>query len=98
MLESILDAKGWKNKYNIADQLPELQVKTGIIWGKEDAFESPGDGFPKMANIPDHKFEVVEDAGHCPWLDQPGKCAALVLSMLNESTSYAFPGYQQLEK
>jgi pimeloyl-ACP methyl ester carboxylesterase len=55
-----------------------------VIWGNKDAFEKPETGIKKVKNIKDYKFEIVEDAGHCPWLDQPEKCVSLILSMLAE--------------
>jgi pimeloyl-ACP methyl ester carboxylesterase len=28
------------------------------------------------------RFEVVQGAGHCPWLDKPDECVTLLLKML----------------
>jgi pimeloyl-ACP methyl ester carboxylesterase len=82
LLENVLSLKGWKKKYYLGDQLNQLQVPVRFIWGSKDAFEKPETGKQKAATIPDHQFEVVENAGHCPWLDQPEKCVALISSMI----------------
>lgn len=82
LLENVLTLKGWKSKYYIADQLDKLKIPVRFIWGDKDAFESPKTGQPKASIIQDYKFEVIENAGHCPWLDQPKKSVSLIYSML----------------
>jgi pimeloyl-ACP methyl ester carboxylesterase len=82
LLENVLTLGGWKKKYYLGDQLHQLQVPVRFIWGSKDAFEKPETGKQKAATIPDYQFEVVENAGHCPWLDQPEKCVSLIKSMI----------------
>ncbi len=84
MLENVLTLRGWRKALYIGDRLNRLQVPVRIIWGEQDAFEKPKTGRPKTSTIKDCQFETVENAGHCPWLDQPEKCASLIISMLNE--------------
>lgn len=55
-----------------------------FIWGTHDAFEKPATGREKAAAIKDCKFEVVEGAGHCPWLDKPEECVKLIQKMIKE--------------
>jgi pimeloyl-ACP methyl ester carboxylesterase len=82
LLENVLTLKGWKDKYYLGDQLGELHVPVKFIWGDKDAFELPDTGRQKAAAIKDCAFEVVENAGHCPWLDQPEKCVSSICSLL----------------
>lgn len=82
LLESVLTIRGWKKELYIGDQLHKLKIPVGFIWGNEDVFESPETGILKARSIENHSFEVVKDAGHCPWLDQPEKCTALIMKML----------------
>jgi pimeloyl-ACP methyl ester carboxylesterase len=84
LLENALTLQGWKNQYFIGDKLNQLKVPVRFIWGDKDAFEKPETGKKKAASINDYEFEVVDNAGHCPWLDQPAKCVLLILSMLED--------------
>lgn len=84
LLENVLTLKGWKSKYYIADKLNQLKIPVRFIWGDKDAFEKPETGKKKATSINDYQFEVVANAGHCPWLDQPEKCVSLILSMLKD--------------
>jgi pimeloyl-ACP methyl ester carboxylesterase len=76
--------KGWKRKYYIGDKLGELNIPVRFIWGEKDAFEKPATGIEKANSIKNHQFEVVENAGHCAWIDNPAKCVSLIISMLKE--------------
>jgi hypothetical protein len=49
-----------------------------------NAFEKPEKGRQMTLVIKDHKFEVVGNAGHCPWLDQPERCGHLAICMLED--------------
>ncbi len=84
LLESVLNLRGWKKDLYIGDCLHKLRVPVRFIWGSKDAFELPATGRRKAESIVDHKFEIVEDAGHCPWLDKPEECVERVISMLQE--------------
>lgn len=87
MLENVLTLRGWRRNLYLGDQLHRLQVPVRFIWGMEDAFEKPETGRQKGLAIKDYEFEVVENAGHCPWLDQPKKCAELIISLLEKPSS-----------
>lgn len=87
MLENVLTLRGWKKDLYLGDQLYRLQVPVRFIWGTEDAFENPDTGRKKASAIKDYKFELVKNAGHCPWLDQPDECADLIISMLKEQAN-----------
>jgi pimeloyl-ACP methyl ester carboxylesterase len=84
MLENVLTLKGWRKELYIGDKLHRLKMPVRFIWGSADAFEKPVTGRMKAAAIKNCKFEVVEGAGHCPWLDKPETCVALLLKMLKE--------------
>lgn len=83
LLESVLTIKGWKKELYLGDQLDRLKVPVHFIWGNKDVFESPETGIHKAKTIENHSFEIIENAGHCPWLDQPEKCTSLIMNALN---------------
>jgi pimeloyl-ACP methyl ester carboxylesterase len=84
LLENVLTLAGWKKELYIGDKLHQLEIPVRFIWGEKDAFEKPETGRPKTLVIQDCKFEVVENAGHCPWLDQPEVCTSLISTMLED--------------
>lgn len=84
LLENVLTWRGWRKDLYLGDRLQDLKVPVRLIWGEKDAFEKPHTGRQKAAVIPDHRFEMVKDAGHSPWLDQPQKCSSMIISMLED--------------
>ena len=82
LLENVLTWRGWREELYIGDKLHQLQVPVRFIWGDRDAFEKPDSGMAKTKGIRDCHFKVIENAGHCPWLDQPKQCSEAILSML----------------
>ncbi len=84
LLENTLNLTGWRKELYIGDKLHRLEVPVRFIWGDHDAFENPVTGKQKASAISDQQFVVVENAGHCPWLDQPEKCAEWAIRMLTD--------------
>lgn len=84
LLENVLTLDGWRKDLYIGDQLQHLAIPVSFLWGDKDAFEKPEKGRQMTLVIKDHKFEVVGNAGHCPWLDQPERCGHLAICMLED--------------
>lgn len=82
LLENALTLKGWRKSLYIGDKLSHLNIPVRFVWGDQDAFEKPENALPKISVIEDYTFEKVENAGHCPWLDQPEYCSRLIFSLL----------------
>lgn len=82
MLENVLNLKGWKEKYYLTNQLDQLKPPVHFIWGDEDAFENYKTGIKKAEKVNEHTFDIVENAGHCPWLDQPKRCALMMIEKI----------------
>lgn len=85
LAENLLTIRQWEPDLYIGDRLDQLQVPVRFIWGKEDAFEKPETGFPKASVIRDVKLHAVDNAGHCPWFDQPEECIRLIHDSVNDS-------------
>ncbi len=82
MLENVLNLKGWKAKYYLTNRLNQLEPPVHFIWGDQDAFEKSNTGLKKAEGIKKHTFDVVKNAGHCPWLDQPEECSSLIIGKM----------------
>jgi pimeloyl-ACP methyl ester carboxylesterase len=69
--------KGW---------LGRIRVPTLVLWGASDRIVTPDYGRAYAGLIPGARFEVIEEAGHHPELEQPERFAALVSAFLAENT------------
>ncbi|HEX9102087.1 MAG TPA: alpha/beta hydrolase, partial [Polyangia bacterium] len=77
-----LFARRVKLTYALRPELPRLAVPTLFLWGDRDPLGPPTLGGEMAALMPHGKLEVVSDAGHLPWLDQPDFCADRIASFL----------------
>lgn len=69
--------------YTLRPELKNLRPQTLFIWGDKDTFGPPILGQEMAALAPHARCEVVRDAGHLVWLDQPEACAKLTINFLN---------------
>jgi pimeloyl-ACP methyl ester carboxylesterase len=60
------------------DDLARLQVPTLFAWGDKDAFAPASSGEDMVSRMANAEIEIVADAGHLPYLDQPAAVAALL--------------------
>ena len=68
--------------YALRPELKRLVPETLFIWGDKDQFGPPALG-QEMASLALHaRCEVIRDAGHLVWLDQPNECARITLDFL----------------
>jgi len=66
----------------LTPDLPRLTAPTLFLWGDKDPLGTPDDGRDLVAHMPDARLEVVDDASHLVWLDQPHVCADAVAAFL----------------
>jgi pimeloyl-ACP methyl ester carboxylesterase len=84
MIEKAVKDKDTFGAYSLRPELKNLRPSMLFIWGDKDKLGSPtlGEEMAKLA--PKARCEVLRDAGHLPWLDQPEECNRLVLKFLKE--------------
>jgi pimeloyl-ACP methyl ester carboxylesterase len=69
--------------YALRPELKGLRPTTLFIWGDKDKLGGGPTMGQEMAAITPHaRCEVVHDAGHLAWLDQPERCAQLTVEFL----------------
>lgn len=51
--------------------LSSLSMPSLVVWGARDPYISSRFGEQYAAELPNARLDVVEDAGHWPWLDRP---------------------------
>ena len=71
--------------YALRPELKNLKTPTLFIYGDKDM-----EGLPSLAHemaelVPNGRCEIVADAGHLVWLDQPRVCAKLLLDFLKSA-------------
>jgi pimeloyl-ACP methyl ester carboxylesterase len=64
--------------------LGRIRVPTLMLWGASDGVVSPDYGSAYSRLIPGARFEVIEEAGHHPELEQPERFAERVATFLRE--------------
>jgi len=84
LAERVYDLNGYRKNCYIGGKLSQLEMPVRFAWGDKDVMESTDSAIRKAKEIKDYKFEVVENAGHMPWLDQPEKCSKLIIKVLEE--------------
>jgi pimeloyl-ACP methyl ester carboxylesterase len=67
--------------YALRDELRTLRCPVLLIWGDHDFF-APSWGEELCRYIPEAHLEVVADAGHFPWVDDPKRVATLLRDFL----------------
>jgi pimeloyl-ACP methyl ester carboxylesterase len=68
--------------YGLRPELPKLSMPTMLIWGAKDSFGPPSLAKEMAQSIPHGRAEVVPDAGHLAWLDQPETVAGLIANFM----------------
>jgi pimeloyl-ACP methyl ester carboxylesterase len=65
--------------------LHRIAAPTLLLWGASDRIVTPDYGRNYAALIPGARFEIIEEAGHHPELEQPLAFVARVARFLGES-------------
>jgi len=68
--------------YALRPELKNLRPETLFIWRDKDTFGPPALGQEMASLAPRARCEVIRDAGHLVWLDQPEQCAKLTINSL----------------
>jgi pimeloyl-ACP methyl ester carboxylesterase len=64
--------------------IPEIQVDTLIIWGRDDTWIPLEDGFKFKEALPNATLEVIPFCGHVPQEEKPEETASLIMEFLSE--------------
>ena len=68
--------------YALRPELQNLRPPTLFIWGDKDIEGPPSLAQEMAALAPSARCEVLADAGHLAWLDQPERCLNLVANFV----------------
>jgi len=70
-------------------RLHRIDVPTLVIWGAEDGVVTPDYGKAYAENIPGARFEVIDNGGHFPHLEQPAAFMDVLSGFLAEGQKAA---------
>ena len=63
-------------------ELQCVDVPVLLLWGTEDTNAGVDQARAFAARLPDATLDIVEEAGHAPWIDQPARCAGATRDFL----------------
>lgn len=75
MIAAVSDLGGWRPELSLREEMTRLEVPTLFSWGDKDSFAPPSSGQALASKMPDARFELLEDVGHLPQLDDPAAVA-----------------------
>ena len=75
--------------YDFTDRLPEIEVPTLIVWGRQDRVVPPADAHEFKRLIPNSRLVVFDRCGHVPQLEKPARFNALLEEFLAETAAAA---------
>jgi pimeloyl-ACP methyl ester carboxylesterase len=75
-------ARGSLGTHALKPELDRLVTPTLFLWGDRDPLGTPQDGQGLVDLMPHARLQVIQDAGHVPWLEWPDVCAEAVTSFL----------------
>ncbi len=52
-------------------RLEVIRIPTLVLWGESDRVATKEYGRAYAAAIPNAQFELIAEAGHLPWIEQP---------------------------
>ena len=78
-------SQGQVRTYHLRSELQGFGPETLFAWGDKDIYGPPTLGQQMAAIAPRARCEVLLDAGHWPWFDQPELCARLTVEFLKSA-------------
>lgn len=74
---TFISLKGENPDFLFTDgELQRVQMPVLLMWGAEDSNGGKREAEAFAARLPNAILEIVEHAGHAPWIDEIGLCAA----------------------
>ena len=65
------------------DEISRITMPVHFVWGGEDPNGGEQVARAFSARFPDSSLDLIDEAGHAPWIDEPDRCAALITEFLS---------------
>ena len=82
---TFISLKGENPEFLFTDEeLQRLHMPMLLLWGDEDSNGGRHEAETFAAQLPNAILEIVDQAGHAPWIDEIGFCAAKTRDFLRD--------------
>lgn len=82
---TFISLKGENREFLFTDEeLERLQMPVLLLWGEEDSNGGRPEAESFAARLPNAVLEIVDHAGHAPWIDEIEFCAAKTRDFLRD--------------
>ena len=71
-------------RHNMKEDLPKIQQKTCIIWGKNDLVTPPEVGQEFHKQIPKSDLFWIDQCGHAPMIEKPNEFNSILINWLKQ--------------
>jgi pimeloyl-ACP methyl ester carboxylesterase len=82
---------GW----SAVDRLGEIRIPTLVIAGASDFVFPPEAQIELSSGIPGARLELIEGAGHDPWVERPDETFAALRGFLRATTRQSHPALRE---
>lgn len=83
MVASAITLRGFAREFLLDESfLARVETPTYFLWGEDDAFGNSDVARNLVGAMPNAELELMPEAGHLPWLDDPDRAAAVVSRFL----------------
>lgn len=67
----------------LAERVKEIDIPTLVFWGELDVLFDPSNAEHLNAALPQSKLQILPEAGHLAWADQPELFADMIIDWVN---------------
>jgi 2-hydroxy-6-oxonona-2,4-dienedioate hydrolase len=71
LIGKVATLRGFVPEFTLVPTLPKVETPTLFLWGADDGFGREEVARDTVAAMPNAQLEMIQDAGHLPWLDFP---------------------------
>ena len=72
-------------RHNMAKDLPKMETKTLIIWGKQDVVTPPNVGEDFNSLLPNSDLSWIDKCGHAPMMEHPNDFNVIMENWLSDN-------------
>ncbi len=70
-------------RHNLEDKIKEIDVKTLLVWGREDTVTPAWVGEKFHELLPDSRLEIIEECGHAPMMEKEDEFNAILKDFIS---------------